>query len=95
MKKILPAPESLSASLGEINGEVNLQWDTVNNANGYVVEYSIESRKMNWRQIDFVSSSHCTVTGLKRNKVYCFRVAAVNSYDQGPWSRDIKKRVFN
>lgn len=93
MKEMLKSPGSFSASQGEIEGEIHLQWDSVNNANGYIVEYCIKSKRMNWKQVDFVPVSRCIIAGNKLNKTYYFRVAAVNSDSQGPWSSVIEKRI--
>jgi hypothetical protein len=93
MKKALEAPRSLSAALSGIDGEINLQWDSVTNANGYIVEYSRESETLRWEQADFVPAPQCTITGLKKNESYCFRVSAMNSSRQGEWSGIAKKRI--
>lgn len=94
MEKELRAPESLSVSLGEINGEVNLQWDTVERANNYVVEYSFMSKRIKWQQVDFVPVSRCVITGLKQNKTYMFRVAALNCTTQSKWSNIVNKKIL-
>jgi hypothetical protein len=93
MKKSLEAPRSLSAALSGIDGEINLQWDSVINANGYIVEYAMESEKLRWQQADFVLMPQCTITGLNKNESYCFRVSAMNSSRQGEWSAVAKKKI--
>jgi len=90
---LLKSPQSLAASLGEMEGEINLQWDPVNGANRYAIELSRNGIKTIWRMIDIVGSSKYTVTGLKRNKAYRFRVSALNNNHQGPWSDAVTKRL--
>jgi hypothetical protein len=92
MNRNLEAPKSLSAAAGEINGEINLQWDAVEKANAYIVEVS-KTNNPGWEQADFVYSSRCTISGLEHGTAYSFRVSAVNSSNQSKWSKVVTKNT--
>ncbi len=47
----------------------------------------------NWKVYDIINETIYTLSGLKSGKKYSFRVAAVNSKKQGPWSRSIDKTI--
>ena len=90
---VLPLkPESLSATIGELDGEIDLQWDAVKGAGSYIVELS-KNRSISWEQIDIVSVSKYTVTGLKGNATYSFRIAAISGKLQGSWSEVVSKKI--
>jgi hypothetical protein len=92
----LKPPSSLSATIGEKDGEIDLHWDPVKNANSYAVEMREKDKKQNWKLIDIASSSRYTLTSLRHNVTYCFRVSALNNSHQGPWSNVvIKKSIKN
>lgn len=85
---------SINATNGDIKGELNLTWDGIDIADSYLIELSNGSRKLNWVLIDITNEPKYTIKGLKLKKTYSFRVAAVNSEKQGPWSETIKKRIL-
>ncbi len=84
---------SLSAANGDVKNEVDLNWDGMEIADSYVIEYKVESLKDKWVLVDIINESKYTIKGLKQNKMYLFRVAAVNSKMQGPWSEPVSKKV--
>lgn len=67
--------------------EIKLKWDQVKGARNYLVEYKGNTRSEKWRQADFVSGLYCIITGLKMNRKYKFRVAALNSTERSRWSK--------
>lgn len=86
---MLKSPESLSASIGELEGEIDLHWDRVEGA-------SIELCRNNgsiWMQVDIVAISKHTVENLKSGSAYNFRVAALNGKTRSPWSEKASKRL--
>lgn len=85
-------PESLSATIGELEGEIDLQWDSVKGAKSYVIEFS-PGNAQRWKQIDIVSVSKHTITNLKANTMYYFRIAALTGKKQGPWSEIVNKKL--
>jgi hypothetical protein len=81
------------ATTGDNPGEINLQWDSVNGATGYVVQVSKLNAKKNWKHYDIVSESFCTVSGLKTKCTHIFRVAAISRKGQSMWSSEISKKI--
>lgn len=85
---------SIAAAKGDVKGEVDLNWDGIDIADSYVIEFYNGSSKKNWVLVDIINESKYTIKGLKPNRTYSFRVAAVNSQKQGPWSATVKKRIL-
>ncbi len=84
---------SINAAKGDLKNEVDLNWDGIENADSYMIECKIENNGNKWTLVDIVNESKYTIKGLKQNKTYVFRVAAVNSLKQGPWSETVKKKL--
>jgi hypothetical protein len=86
--------KSLYATIGDQGGEINLQWDAVNDAYSYVIQFSYtETKKNAWKHIDIVNDSKYTVRGLKPERTYAFRIAVVGKNGQGEWSEPIYKKT--
>jgi hypothetical protein len=86
--------EKFYATLGDNNGEIDLQWEPSNGSKYYVLEMCIKKTgNPRWKTIDMVSRSSYKVTGLKKSVTYQFRVAGVNSKGQGGWSSEISKKL--
>lgn len=66
------------------NGEINLQWDSDENAVSYIVEFSVLRRSKNTRLeiLDIISDSCYTVRNLKSNKIYLFRISIIDKNGQ-------------
>ena len=90
--RLLP-PANLCANKGDLEGEVNLQWDAVKNANCYVIQKTNRKSKNAWSHIDSVGEARYTVNGLLPDSKYFFRVAAMNGNCQGEWSEEIEKKI--
>ncbi len=99
---------NLSVTRGDDKGEINLSWDSVESAELYVIQFSDStiglrlnraknaastSNNTSWKTADIINESKYTIRGLKERKTYSFRVAAVTSSNQGPWSRTVKKDI--
>jgi hypothetical protein len=84
---------NLSAAKGDSKGEINLQWDSVKNADSYIIEIGkpVNSIGIRWKVLDIISDSRYTVRKLRSNKEYFFRVALVNGDGSTEQSRKIKK----
>lgn len=83
-----------SVSKGDRKGEVNLQWDPVLGARFYIVQICGNTQmSLKWTQIDIITKSRYTIMGLRSGKTYCFRISAVTSSGQRPWSKIIKKNA--
>ncbi len=85
---------SINAAKGDISGEVDLNWDAIENADSYVIELCKLNGKSKWNLVDITDESKYTVKDLKQKETYLFRVAAVDSRKQGPWSEPVKKKVL-
>ena len=88
----LPAsPTVLTATLG--NATVLLSWHAPDNASSivdYVIQYENGSNSWTTFADGTSTATSANVTGLENGIMYSFRVAAVNSQGQGPWSDTIK-----
>ncbi len=83
----LPAPLGLVALVGDMEAELDLDWDSVRGATSYVVQRSPDPiTPSSWQQALVVTKSKGTVTGLVSGTKYWFRVAAVGAAGQGAWS---------
>jgi hypothetical protein len=87
-------PKLFSASQGDADGEINLQWDRVRDAHFYILQICLfQGKNSKWIQLDVITKSNYTIAGLKSRRKYGFRISAVNTSGQGPWSKVIKKNV--
>lgn len=99
---------NFNVTRGDEKGEINLSWDSVVNAELYVIQFSDlqnganakRTKKLHsvsnnypWKTADIINESKYTIRGLKEKRTYKFRVAAVTSSKQGPWSRTVKKVI--
>lgn len=83
----LPAPAGLASTAGDNDGEVDLDWDSVRGAKSYVMEKSPDPiTATSWQQASLVTKSKGTVSGLTSGTKYWFRVAAIGTSGQSPWS---------
>ncbi|MEA3187697.1 MAG: hypothetical protein QOD99_1527 [Chthoniobacter sp.] len=82
----MPKVTRLAATAGD--GEVDLHWDPVRRgAKSYVVERTSDAAGQTGRgNAQIVTKSRAEVTGLQSGSRHWFRVAAVGSAGQGPWS---------
>ncbi len=78
--------EKLYASKGDFRGEIDLVWDPVENASGYVIQVSKLNGQEKWKQVDIVTKSHCTITGLRPSQTYRIRAASISNSTQNEWS---------
>jgi Fibronectin type III domain len=75
----------LAAAVAE--GEMELTWDSVNGAKSYLVQFSTEpGGAANWSLAMACTKSKATIKNLESGKKYWFKVAALGSAGQGPWS---------
>jgi hypothetical protein len=85
------APETLTATTGNHDGEVELSWDTVRGARSYVVERTTDPQAGPWTPAGVSPRSSLIVEELESGKRYYFRVAAVTLNGQSPWSNHAVK----
>lgn len=87
-------PRSLSATSGDVKGEIDLAWEPVAGAYTYVIQKCKDSKvNLKWINEDIVAKSSYTVSNLRSGLVYRFRVAAVGTQGQGKWSKSVQKKV--
>ncbi len=84
----LLAPQNVVATMGDLEGEVDVAWNRVRGAGSYVVECKLYNDPGAWQQAKISQRSRVTVTGLQSGKKYSFRVRAVGAAGEGPWSDD-------
>jgi hypothetical protein len=90
----LASPENLTATAGDLDGEIDLIWEPVEKANSYIIQCSRSDKGPGeWIQEDVVSKSSHTVSRLKSGRNYWFRVAAAGSKGQGLWCKPVNKKV--
>ncbi len=73
-RTVLATPANLTATLGDVNSKVVLDWDDVENANQYVITYGSETVT--------VGESSATITGLDFDEEYTFSVVAKNTNEK-------------
>lgn len=83
----LPAPGNVSASEGDHDGEIDLQWNRVKGAKSYVVQYTTTpTNAASWVNGPIATKSKVTVTGLTSATKYYLRVAGIGAAGQGAFS---------
>lgn len=87
----LAAPLDFLATMGDRPGKMYLTWSRVRGAKSYVVEHSEDVTPRVWKQKAIVTSSKATITDCTPGELCVFRVAAVGSSGQGPWSDESVK----
>jgi hypothetical protein len=85
------APETLTATTGNHDGEIELSWDTVRGARSYVVERATDPHAGPWTQAGVAPRSSLILEGLDSGTRYYFRVAAITLNGQSPWSNHAVK----
>ena len=83
----LSAPTDLSATAGDKDGEIDLQWDRVYGARSYIIEYCQDPISVSGWKSGFASTkSKIAITALTSGQKYWFRVAALGTAGQSAWS---------
>jgi hypothetical protein len=87
------APQGLSATTGEHEGEISLTWKPVANARSYIIEFSLDPATSSWTHSGVATAANKTIFSLTSGKRYWFRVAAVGAVGQSGWSEHATKVV--
>ena len=82
---VLGAPQNLRATMGDMNGDIDLMWDRLKGSSTNVIDYR-EQGTTPWIQAGMVQQSKFMVTGLTSGKTYEFRVHGVGKDGAGPFS---------
>jgi hypothetical protein len=88
----MPAPQNLTATGGDLEGEVDMQCEPVTDRDTYVGEWAADPNGP-WTQFYVGTKSSCTATGLNPGQMYYFRMLAVGPLGPGPWSDLAQKRA--
>lgn len=85
-------PQNFRATMGDLTGEIDLQWDPVRGAKSYILECRTHGATPGaWQQVKIVTSSKYSAQGLTPGQEYAFRVRAVGTAGEGPWSDEAVK----
>ncbi len=87
----LPAPEHVSATMGDEPGEMDFACDRVRGARTYLAERCDDLQKADWTHAGAATQSKMSVRGLTSGQRYFFRMSAVGAAGQGPWSEAVSK----
>ena len=80
-------PTNLTATMGDSDGEIDLSWNAMPNAQSYIVQMSPNPpTDTSWTQAAVVAISRHTINNLTSGTKYWFRVAAVGAGGQSGWS---------
>ena len=74
----LPAPTELVASAGTAEGEIDLRWNPVEGALGYLVLFTTEPGSTDYIELDKAEGAELTVAGLKSGVEHFFVVRALD-----------------
>jgi hypothetical protein len=90
----MPQVHNLSATTGDNDGEIDLQWDKIKNAHSYEIQRCDDPPV----DANYANSVSCTVskramTGLPSGTKMWFRVRAIGGAGPGPWSDPATKMV--
>jgi hypothetical protein len=89
-------PEKLTATASTTEGEVKLSWKISKGTKVYVVEQNNDATLAtnNWVQVDMVTKTKITLTGLNSGQKYAFRVYAVGSGGKSAYSQVVMAKAF-
>jgi len=85
-------PTGLSATVIS-NSQINLTWNLVSGATGYVVERSTTGAG-NWTTVYTGSGTSCSSTGLNEDTKYFFRIKATVSGNQSAYAANVSGKTF-
>ena len=86
------AVTNIFATSGDSPGEIDMQWDSIHDATGYVIQAAKKNNIIRWKLLDIAFESKYTVNGLKPQTEYYFRIAVLNKKRQKSWSGYITKK---
>ena len=83
---LVDAPRDLRAEMGKNTGTIDLRWQRVRGATSYIVECMEHAPGNTWAPYKTITRASLLVTGLVSGKTYAFRVRALGTMGEGPWS---------
>ncbi len=85
-------PQNLRATMGTMTGVINVQWNSVKGAKSYILDCRTHGATPGpWSQAKILTTTKFALTGLTPGQEYSFRVRAVGSAGEGPWSDEAVK----
>ncbi len=91
----LPAPTKVVASLNGTPGHTLLDWEPMVGAKSYIVQISPDPMTAtSWSNACTCTPAHADVNGAEPGKRYWYRISAVNTKGQGPWSEPVCRPVM-
>jgi hypothetical protein len=81
----LGAPQNLRATIGELEGTSQLEWDSMYGARSFHVECATGANGP-WNPVTSVTGTRVVVNSLTSGTKYFFRVRALGAAGYGPWS---------
>ena len=93
---ILPAPGPVAANTGDAPNEVDLSWPRLTGSKSFVIQYATDPNAPDgdWKFGTTSTRSSCTIGNLAPGTRFWFRVAAVGSAGQSPWSSPVTARAI-
>jgi hypothetical protein len=86
---------SVNVFLTETPGHSRLEWDMVDRAEGYMIQGSPSPiTETSWTLSTFSPRASFNGNGAVAGQPYWYRVAAINSAGQGPWSEPAQRPVM-
>jgi len=83
----LSTPEGLLATAADHEGEIDLQWNSVDGARSYEIERSADPPTTeSWEHETVSTRSSASIQGLTSGTKYWFRVASIGAQGQSGWS---------
>lgn len=90
LETIPSAPGSITTIRGASSTSIYLEWDAVNSAETYEIEYTTNvnyfDNSSETTSVTGIEFNHYTVTGLESGDEYFFRVRAVNDQGESGWT---------
>ena len=85
-------PGNLRATMGAMTGVIDIKWEPVDGAKSYILECRTHGATVGaWTQAKILTKTKFALTGLTPGQEYGFRVRAVGSSGEGPWSDEAVK----
>ena len=89
---VLSAPGALRATAGDHEGQIDLTWRKVEYSRSYIIQISPDPPTADsWGHAETVTVANKTIQNLTSGTKYWFRVAAIGSLGQSPWSEPATK----
>ena len=90
----LVAPDHFVVTIGNEDGEINVDWDNVPGARGYETEYTTYlTGATGWGNRKFSTPSKQDIRNLTSGTKYLVRVRALGTFGEGPWTAAVQRRA--